>query len=620
MKKLITFLLLGLCSSGYTQMSEDSVDIIIDRDISNRYTAALKYTKERIQKAASESNYIEEATWRMKAAAICIGIPDLSEAQKHIDEGIELCEMHNLDLQRAELLYQQSRLFHEKKDIAPAFEILLKNVIYLEKNHPNSQQLSNHLIQVAYYYNILGNYGESEKKLLAALKIEKKLNPKGVSAIYNNLGILANKQGELSRSLTYFRQTIIEDEKFGQSFNHARTYNNIGSAYIRINQPDSALANLRRGMKYADEEILKYSGLYENLAESYLRLGELDSALHYTRLAQDNVRKGYMSLDKEAETHRTASALFEKMNMPDSALHYAKLLYAVSDKLWYSEEKEKIIGEVELQAKIKYQEEAIQALEEKNYYQQLTLSQRTVIIIICLILLGLVVLIGGMIFYQRNLRQARTRTEMEQMALINQLNPHFIFNAFTAIQAFVLQNKPREATSYMNKFAELMRQILDQTRAKKVSIREEIETLSNYLDLQQLRLSNSFSYEFDVDPQLDEDECEIPSLIVQPLIENAVEHGIRSLQDRPGKISVSFKKDENNLIIKIQDNGIGREAASQLPKSTVKKKGSYAMEILAERMEGLFGKRRFTLQVSDVMNTNQTAEGTSVLLTIPIHF
>ena len=158
------------------------------------------------------------------------------------------------------------------------------------------------------------------------------------------------------------------------------------------------------------------------------------------------------------------------------------------------------------------------------------------------------------------------RLSLERRLLRSQMDPHFIFNALGNIQSMILQKDTIPAVSYLNKFAKLTRQVLEQSRKEVISLEEEINTLKNYIELQQLRLNNGFDYVIECDDTVETDIL-IPPLLIQPFVENAVEHGLKPQENNVrGRIEIYFKEDEteHNLICTIKDNGIGLAASRKL--------------------------------------------------------
>ncbi|MDE3184217.1 MAG: histidine kinase [Bacteroidota bacterium] len=178
-------------------------------------------------------------------------------------------------------------------------------------------------------------------------------------------------------------------------------------------------------------------------------------------------------------------------------------------------------------------------------------------------------------------------TEMQLAALRSQMNPHFIFNALNSIKKFVLSNDAENADIYLGKFSKLIRSILNTTREANISLGKEIEMLTLYLELEKLRFGKKLNYHIYVDPSLEEGSIFIPTMIVQPFIENAMLHGIMHKDCCDGEILVSFLDHEDHLEINVKDNGVGRKAAADISLNKNDFHTSLGIEVTARRLEAL---------------------------------
>ena len=210
---------------------------------------------------------------------------------------------------------------------------------------------------------------------------------------------------------------------------------------------------------------------------------------------------------------------------------------------------------------------------------------------------------------------------LEQKLLRSQMNPHFIFNSLSSIQSFIFENNPLEAGSYLSRFAELIRSILYNSREEFITIEKEIKTLKNYLDLQQLRYANKFDYNIDIDPLIQSDQIQIPPMLAQPFIENAIEHGIKHLNSR-GLISIRFTlmPEKKSVLLIIEDNGIGIKASKKIESEKIKSHTSLATVIANERID-VFNKGRkkkqFIMEINDIEEIDGKVNGTKVKFIIP---
>lgn len=206
-------------------------------------------------------------------------------------------------------------------------------------------------------------------------------------------------------------------------------------------------------------------------------------------------------------------------------------------------------------------------------------------------------------------------SELEQMALRAQMNPHFIFNCLNSIQQYIFEKDALEANKFIADFASLIRQTLDLSANKFVTLEQEIKYLNTYLQIEQSRFDNSFEFSIEAEKVLLQNEIFIPPLLLQPFVENSLRHGIRNLEDRKGRIEVQFKIMDKVLICTIKDNGIGREASHKLNLSGLKEYESKGLSITQRRVNEMntFNEQRISIETEDVMEHGKV-NGTLVTL------
>ncbi len=207
--------------------------------------------------------------------------------------------------------------------------------------------------------------------------------------------------------------------------------------------------------------------------------------------------------------------------------------------------------------------------------------------------------------------------ELELQALRAQMNPHFVFNALNAIQSYILTKEKRVANRYLAKFASLMRMFLESSRSKYIAFEDELKLLNLYVELEQMRFVGKFESKIIVDPEL-EYGIDIPSLLLQPFVENAINHGL-AYKEGKGTLSIDFRKGENMLICVIEDDGIGREAAAALKAKSYKSYKSRGMQIVEERLRvlQLLDQSKVNVKIIDKKNKAGIGEGTRVEIYIP---
>jgi ligand-binding sensor domain-containing protein/two-component sensor histidine kinase len=200
--------------------------------------------------------------------------------------------------------------------------------------------------------------------------------------------------------------------------------------------------------------------------------------------------------------------------------------------------------------------------------------------------------------------------ETELKVLRSQMNPHFIFNALNAIRDYVLKKNPLEASMFLADFAHLMREILNNSTKETISIEKEEEILRGYLEMEQLR----FDFEFDIqiDHNLDAFDTQVPTMILQPFVENAILHGIRHKKDGTGRIKIRFDKDGDFVLCTVEDNGIGMaKAAENRPKDHESK----SQQITQDRLDIL---TQLSGKPTDLYFEEVKTGGTKVTVKLPL--
>jgi len=200
------------------------------------------------------------------------------------------------------------------------------------------------------------------------------------------------------------------------------------------------------------------------------------------------------------------------------------------------------------------------------------------------------------------------------------MNPHFIFNALNSIQEFILLSDKKMANSYLGKFADLMRLILDMSNTKEVKLETEIKALQLYLELEAMRFEDNFEYQIYCNEAIDIEHTFIPSMLIQPYVENAIKQGLLHQTGLKQLWIRFFYNPEINCIeCEIEDNGIGRKQPSEINRNNTRKHQSFAMSATQKRLELLnhARKKAISVDIIDKVNENQESDGTKVILHIP---
>ena len=234
---------------------------------------------------------------------------------------------------------------------------------------------------------------------------------------------------------------------------------------------------------------------------------------------------------------------------------------------------------------------------------------------------GVVIVTGALIYlagyYRRKqligqLRLRQKISDLEKKALLSQINPHFIFNCLTAIKHLLSQGETGKADAYIQKFAVLMRNTLDFSESRLISVGEEIAYIENYLMLEELRFGQTFGYGITVEEHIHPEACFLPPMLLQPYIENAIRHGLRPKKEA-GKLDVFFYTEDEYLCINIDDNGVGRKEAARLKEKNTIHYQSKGMHISAQRAF----LQDIQVSVIDKQTGDGRPGGTRIVLKIP---
>lgn len=209
--------------------------------------------------------------------------------------------------------------------------------------------------------------------------------------------------------------------------------------------------------------------------------------------------------------------------------------------------------------------------------------------------------------------------ELEQTALRAQMNPHFIFNCLTSIQQLIVTGNKVEANEYLVKFSRLIRKTLDLSANPFISIREEMDYLNEYLFLEQLRIAGHFEYFINANENINTDKILIPNMMIQPVVENCIRHGIKSLEDKKGIVDIHFSLKDNKLFCTVKDNGIGRKNSITTRDNSFTKHKSYGIDIIEKRLKVFteLNDEEMGIEIKDLYTQDGSAAGTEVTLQLP---
>jgi hypothetical protein len=327
---------------------------------------------------------------------------------------------------------------------------------------------------------------------------------------------------------------------------------------------------------------------------------------------------------------------FEKGNYL-KAYEYQQLRFLHKDSV-LNEANNRQLNELQAKYETGEKDQKITLLSKENEVREKEAQRQAALknaFIAGLILVGLLVVLVIYIFRQRLKNQfllsskneeikevnfKRQLSELEMKALRAQINPHFLFNCMNSINKMILNGETENASQYLAKFSKLVRLILENAEGTSVSLENELALLESYIQLEELRFKGKIGYNISVDKSIEKDNTYLPSMVLQPFVENAIWHGLMHKEnDQKGMINIDIKEQHDRLLCTIEDNGVGREKAQQLREKSVFKNKSMGMKITEERLrllsqEGL----EQLIRITDLKDALNHALGTRVEINIPL--
>lgn len=440
---------------------------------------------------------------------------------------------------------------------------------YPDKN--DAYQLSIFMEELSRSAELVKDYKRAMLYEDSALHYALQINdPKRLATIYSALSVLYINTGDPGKGYPLMEQSFALKEKNNDvSFNDLM---NMGLLYVEKAEYPKSVDFLQKALALAKKQknTQMLNRAYGTLYELYYQLGDYKAAVRYLDSSGDAALKAL----QEQQYRQVAK------------------MQAVSD--------------------LKEQQQKVEALNVENKNKATILGQQQIIIFILVAILILAAGIGYLLVERRRLRSEKNNIQLQQQLLRSQMEPHFIFNTLSVLQSFIRNNEQEKSVKYLNQFARLLRLNLENSRESLVALKDEVEALQNYLSLQSMRFEGVFEYTVSVYEGYEEDEAYIPPMLLQPFVENSIQHGMRNIAYK-GIIDIRIKRKGQALYCIIEDNGIGLQATN---KQTGKK--SLSGIITQERLSILSRQTNQPASLTIIDKQAQGKTGLKVELVIPI--
>lgn len=443
----------------------------------------------------------------------------------------------------------------------------------------------------------------------------------------NNLGSIATTQENFPLAISYYKKSLTIREMRKSYYWLGYSLYNIGVSFLSLSQTDSAAWYLEKAyqtFKQKTETGKVPPMVVMGMADLYLKQNRLPEAIQFVEAGlKDATEKKHTELILEGKSlySRILFALGRFKEAYEKQGEYLELKSSVD-----SANNAANVAEIEERYKNVEKEAVITRLQNENLQNEAYLQRMRLLLIGGGLLLVLAVIILILKWQQRIQHDKLVKADLgkkiaeaRMFALRAQMNPHFIFNCINTAQHFVTQNATHEAYEYLANFAALLRLVLENSANTFNPVEDEIEQIRLYTALEAVRFNHKFTVHMQVDEELTTGIYEIPGMMIQPLIENAIIHGLSNRKDDGGNLNIIITREHENLICTVTDNGVGRTKAAAIKAQKNVRYRSAALPNITERLSMLRNEQNInaTLKVEDLYMGEEPA-GTKAILVLPL--
>ncbi len=491
-------------------------------------------------------------------------VRNFNEAEKHISLSKLMIDNKIMDTHYYDYYYLTSQLARTKANYSLAQQYKDTSIVGVDKNTAAG------FIAIAMKYNdstILVAKENDDKNLLA-------------KAISNRANFLIYTRGNTDSIIAQISYALEINHQMNDKQQLASNYGVLSKAYLYNKNYSQAIQAANTGLDYANEANNSYEAAikYDLLKEAHKEIGDYKKALSYA--------EKYQILYKEVYGLKDYNKIFEIQKIGDEKVSNA------------------IIANLKITS----------AKNRQIYW--------LVSIISLLLFLGI---IGYYINLKNNQKRkneilkakaAHDLLQIEMEALRARMNPHFLFNSLNSIKSYITKNDAREASNYLTKFSTLVRMILNHSKEKVISLEDELKAINYYLEIEKMRLKDTFDFVITIDESLDVSDIFVPPSIMQPFAENSIWHGFSQIAHK-GLLQINLSGDNKKVIIEIEDNGIGREKAKLLKMENSSYR-SMGTNIIKKTVEVFNQEKLINLDIKtiDLYTPNREPQGTKVIIII----
>lgn len=578
-------------------------------------------------KACKKADYIEGVAY----AYVQIGInarniseyPQAIEALSEALKNAQGCK--NIDFQVI-AMNMLGVVHRRKEEIREALDYH-KKALELAEN--SGKRTITGLRNVAVARNSIGNIYISLRQpelalpeFLSSIAIEEETNNKlGLAINYQNIGTIYEERQDFQMALDYYRKSLDYNNQINSTLGRIICQNSIGQVYLKqkrfkearqiieptISKAESigdkyylAMAKLNFGWALSEDGDLKQS-------EKYI--------LESLKTSQERKMDFFIS-----EAYRLLTEINKKKGNYKSALKFNKL-YNGNKSKYLNESNQQYMADLILKYDSDTKKNKISILEKENEIANLKLADNRRFLFGGTLSVILLSILFYILYRQNILGKEKEYLALEQKMMRSQMNPHFIFNSLNSIKLYIINSEKDKAIYYLNKFSKLIRTILASSKEKDITLKEELNTMELYMNIENIRFSNKIRFNLEIEEDVPVKDIKLPSMILQPFIENAIWHGL-SAKEGLKRIELKVSRIVDNQIeISVEDNGIGRLMSKEIKDKKTIRNRSVGIDLTKQRLQNYFKGQDVeqVLKIVDLYKAGKPA-GTKVVLKIPFNF
>ncbi len=535
-----------------------------------------------------------------------------AEAMSYISQEKILYEKINSKKGMSDVFALLGTIWYEQGVYPEALRNYYKSLA-LSESIQDKITIADALENISLVYYAEGNYEEALTKHFAALHIYNEIGRKeGSATTLINIGTIYLEQKKYTVAKEYYFKALAIEKTGNDKHGYIILLSNIGALY-------KAEKDYSNALKYTNEALVEATQLNDKtgLSDIYINIGNLYSALNNSGKAIDYFKKG-LSVSKEIgslnyikNAYKGLSEEYGKQQNYEEAFINYKNFILYRDSL-FNEDNTKKLVRTQMQYDFDKKEAETKVKQQiKDAVAKKELQKQKIVKVAIAFGAALLLLVMLLLFNRRKAVHNLQVNRLENKTLRSQLNPHFIFNALASIQKY-MDEHPELAQNYLAKFGKLMREVLENSEKETISLSDEFMMLKKYMDLESLRVKNGFDYEIIIDEEADAETIQLPPLIFQPVVENAIWHGVANGISK-GKITIRVTLKNDVLLVEVENRN-DKAQPSFIQIAEEEKKKSFGLQIVRDRLILLSKEKRRKGNLTLL----PTETGMKVMMEIPV--